>query len=329
MHERVRIRRPRPADDIDLWARQTAMPTDRQYPRTADMTSSGHSFGRVAVSSPASPSPSPASTAPGEIYHADGDRDNEVEMGTASTPPALLPNDDAALDAQDSADDEPDTIAMKGEGAKRQRLPVRAKIEFTATISEDAADPEKPGDFGITRFTKPTYTTRTVAPEKGVFRVKATLASDIKIKVRAKHGPDGQTDIESDSDPAITRANYSMIVFDFTPYHGSNKAPCTHFWARDLTLKHERFHAGEDEAFAKQGTEDVQKQLNHVKKIDEATLQTMLDNAPDFVLGVVNVNMGDAAETRAYDDGIKSYQARADAIKAKGDSGTYPPSPAQ
>lgn len=251
-------------------------------------------------------------------------------MGTASTPPALLPNDDSALDAQDSADDEPDTIAMKGAGSKSQRLPVRAKIEFTATISEETADPEKAGDFGITRFAKPTYKTRTIAREKGVFQVKATLASDIKIKVRAKHGPDGQTDIESDSDPAITKANYSMIVFDFTPYHGSNKPPCTHFWARDLTLKHERFHAGEDEAFAKQGTEDVQKQLNHVKKLDEETLQTMLDNTPDFVLGVVNVNMGDAGETRAYDDGIKSYQARADAIKAKGDSGTYPPpSPAQ
>jgi hypothetical protein len=324
MHDRMRIRRPRQADDSAFWARQTSMPPAEQHPRSADMAFSSHSFGRVAVSSP-----SPTSTSPGEIHHADGDRDNEVEIDTASTPPALLPDDDSALDAQDAADDEPDTIAMTGGTSKGPRLPVHATIDFKATISEEAADPEKPGDFGITNVALPTYATRTVTQAKGKFQVKATLAADIKIKVRATRGPDGQTDIESDSDPAITRANYSMIVFDFTPYHGSNKAPCTHFWARDLTLKHERFHASEDEAFAKQGTEDVQKQLNHVKKIDEATLQTVLDNAPNFVLGAVNVNMGNAGETRAYDDGAKSYQARADAIKAKGDSGTYPPSPAQ
>ena len=35
-----------------------------------------------------------------------------------------------------------------------------------------------------------------------------------------------------------------------------NQPPRSHFWAKDLTIKHERFHADENERFGREGALD-------------------------------------------------------------------------
>lgn len=310
---RIRIRRPRHEAPVASFAAPQAEREPYMLAGGPSAASTGHSFGRVAVTSHQGSG------------HLD---DSELEEAPKMPPPLTLP-DDTAMGPSGPEDEETETIPMGSGAAKPRRsggaVRIRATLDLTSSITEEAADPEKKSDFGITHFEKPSYTARSVRREHGAFVVKASLASDIHIKVRPTLGPDGQVDIEGDSDSDITSENYPRIVFDFTPYHGSDYAPCTHFWARDLTSRHERFHANEDARFGKEGTESVQSQLNGLKAKDQHDVDALLDRAPDYILGVVQSNMGDPAEKRAYHDGAPEFKKRADAIQKKGDGGGYPP----
>lgn len=315
--ERKRIRRPH-AEPLALAALQPQAST--AYMDGASAADPGHNFGHVAL------------TAPRVIRQADGARES-VELGAEErTPPTLLPTDglDVEIAGSGASGDETEAIPMDG-GSGRSAGPVRirAKLDLTTKITDEATDPEKKTDFGITHFTRPTYTARSVSRERGAFVVKAALASDITVKVRPTLGPNGQISIEGEDDADITSANYPAIVQDLTPFPGKPEAgsPCTHFWARDLTLEHEHFHASEDEHYGKQGADTAQGQLNGLRAKDTAAVDVLLDRVPDFILGNVGANMGPAAERRAYSHVSPDYQARADAIKKKGDRGKYPPPP--
>ena len=313
--DRKRIRRPH-AEPLSL----AALQAPAAYIDDASATDPGHNFGRVAV------------TAPHVIRQADGGRDSEELDAEEKTPPTLLPTDglDVEIAGSGASGDETDAIPMDdGRGRSAGPVRIRAKLDLTTKLTDEATDPEKKSDFGITHFNRPTYTTRSVSRERGAFVVKATLASDITVKVRPTLGPNGQVSIDGDDDADITSANYPAIVQDLTPFPGKPEAgsPCTHFWARDLTLEHEHFHASEDEHYGKQGAESAQGQLNGLRAKDTAAVDALLDRVPDFILGNVGANMGPAAERRAYSHVSPDYQARADAIKKKGDRGNYPPPP--
>jgi hypothetical protein len=322
MYERKRIRR-RHAEPLTLAAQQAA---PNAYMNEASAADPGHNFGRVAVTAPVIAH----SDAFGLIRQADGGRGNEEPDAEEKTPPTLLPTEGLDVEIAGASGDETDVLPMDdGKGRSAGPVRIRAKLNLTTKITDEATDPEKKSDFGITTFNRPTYTARSWSRERGAFVVKATLAADITVKVRPTLGPNGQISIEGDDDTDITSANYPAIVQDLAPIPGKPEAgsPCTHFWARDLTLEHEHFHAGEDEHYGKEGAESAQGQLNGLRAKDAAAVDALLDRVPDFILGNVGANMGPAAERRAYSHVSPDYQARADAIKKKGDRGKYPPPP--
>lgn len=317
--------------------------------------SSGHNFGRVAVTAPivreerhvlarevavSIPLPAPSNdlsqtrqraddtAAPTALLQADGPRGKDgQQIPGPTTQPAPLPPDSQDVDVPAPLDDETDTLPMGGGAASASRI--HGALSLTSKATEEATDPDKKEDFGLTTFSVLPLSHIKIARAKGAFSVKAVVEMTIKIQVRASKGPDGQTDIESDADPAINRDNYTAVAWDLAPYHNNPKgpSPCTHFWARDLTLKHERFHATEDEKFAREGTSQTQSWLNHQTAKDSDAVTSLLNQAPDMVNRYVMSNMAER-EQRAYANGAAEYQARADAIKAKGDSGKYlPPSP--
>jgi len=316
---RKRIRRPPSA--VESFAAPQADPFAAESGTSS--ISAGHSFGRVAVTSHA-------------LHQADGERVPEQQDAEAPPVPTLLPTDGLDIEQASPAGDESDPIAMdsgntgtaKPQASSRPRR-IRAKLDLTTKIVEEATDPEKKSDFGITHFSVPTYTSRAVALERGVFVVKAALAAEIRIKVRPSVGPDGQKNITGADDSAINSSNFPAIVQDFTPFrsHPEAGSPCTHFWARELTVKHEHVHAADDDKYSKQGTEIAQGQMSGLRAKDTAAVDALLDRVPDFIFGNVAGNMGPPSEKRAYTHISPLYQALADAIKAKGDSGKYPPPP--
>ena len=148
----------------------------------------------------------------------------------------------------------------------------------------------------------------------------------------------GRTNIASESDPAITQANYPAVVKDLTPPAAAvnqgglalmkHQPPRTRFWAEDLTIKHERFHCAEDQRFGGQGVRSAQNWLNTQTAANDNALFALLPRVIGKVGDVVKTGMAvPAAEQRAYDDGAPSYAARAQAIKRKGDARGYVPQP--
>jgi hypothetical protein len=56
---------------------------------------------------------------------------------------------------------------------------------------------------------------------------------------------------------------------------------------------------------------------------DVAGVQALVDQIPNRVVRTIVAGMGEPAEVRAYGAGAPAYRTRANAIKAKGDAGTY------
>src|SRR4030095_1235966 len=102
-----------------------------------------------------------------------------------------------------------------------------------------------------------------------------------------------------------------------------------HFYARDLTVRHEIFHCREDVRFCGQGVQAAQSWLNRQTANSE---RKRLGFLPGIITRIGNaVTAGRAVpadEQRAYDDGAPLYLARAQAIKRKGDAKGYAPRPA-
>jgi hypothetical protein len=208
-----------------------------------------------------------------------------------------------------------------------------SNLTYTNPV-KNVSPPQSPGQFGKT--TPIIVVNRSTAtPENGVFKVE--LVVDNKITYWVDSG--SRTDIASDSDPDITQTNYPTVVSDLTPSPTAvknattnlykNQPPRTKFWAEDLTLKHERFHAGEDVKFGKQGAIIGRDWLNTqtTSKIDD--IGPMLHTVAVKVAAKIDAEMAvPGSENRAYDDGAPDYTSRAQAVKTKGDANGYVAKPA-
>ena len=193
----------------------------------------------------------------------------------------------------------------------------------TSSISRGGATPS---GFGVTYWTKVTVTGITVTPGTGKFTVAATVNNKVEWQTRSGTGPDSQVDIAGETDSDITKTNYPKVVTDLTPDVSDLKGrpPREKFWAEDLTIRHEEFHAKEMEGHSLAGTTQAQTWLAGQTASSVADVNTLLGQIPGRVLTVVYAGMPETPrEERAYSDGAASYTARAQAIKKRGDENKY------
>jgi hypothetical protein len=226
---------------------------------------------------------------------------------------------------------------------------ITSHLNYTSSIKNEGPAPT---DFGLTVYNflaeNFRYTHHAGAPGtaagSGSPATPATPASfevtgDIRGAITYQVTNSGRTDIASESDPSINQTNYPRIVADLTPppapvVHAGrrfmkNQPFRDHFYARDLTVRHEIFHCREDVRFGGQGVQAAQSWLNSQTANSDRELLAML---PGIITRIGNaVTAGRAVpadEQRAYDDGAPLYLARAQAIKRKGDTNGYAPRPA-
>jgi hypothetical protein len=102
------------------------------------------------------------------------------------------------------------------------------------------------------------------------------------------------------------------------------KPPRRHYWARDLTVVHERFHCDERVSFGRTGTAQAESWLNAQTAGSVADVQALIARVPSRVVAssVAAAGTVDEKESRAYGAGAPAYQARADAIRTKGGLGS-------
>jgi hypothetical protein len=266
------------------------------------------------------------------VYN-DAARPDEPKPATASAAQSIA----AAVPVRSDGIPEPRPgEAVHFPGVLRPSTPVSSQsdmgisstFKYTSAITQTNDAPD-PGVFGSTR---PTYSLTHVAamPRAQYFAVIGDINDDVRFSVTSQ----GRTNIASDSDPNITQSNYPDVAKDLTPLRATvtrsgrtifkNEPPRDLFWAEDLTIKHESFHADEDVRFGQEGVTAAQDWLNtqRISKVHdiEGLLQPIIDKVRDTVEAAMAFP---GREERAYADGASAYRDRAQAIKRKGDAKGY------
>lgn len=350
---------PRPARDpmADVWMdaahRGLSAFSGMEPPATSaqgheDATASQAPVQRAAASQPAAGtqrrSAPPASGAEGGIQHNRTAFRATIRMSDAATassaPRDSMPGQEAAGTPDFSAMAAPAApVTQELEPGQTIRLPdivipsmaavemhdaIAGAITYNGSVAVGGA---APSGFGVTRPYTHALSGITVTAGTGTFAVAATLDNPITYQVRASTGPDGQVNIASDADPALTAANYAQVASDLTPDMGdlNGRPPRNQFWARDLTLTHERFHADEDVRYGGQGVTSAQAWLNAQTAANVGEVNTLLTRVPGRVANFVSAAMAyPGLEERAYGAGAPLYRSRATSIRTKGAAGKYP-----
>ena len=121
--------------------------------------------------------------------------------------------------------------------------------------------------------------------------------------------------------PHHCRSRSSQIVSDL-----KGRPPRTKFWAKDLTVRHEKYHVKDFVDIGKSSATGAETWLAGQNAAKKEDVPALLDKAWNDKIFKEWDKFTDPpkVEERAYDDGVASYKARAAAIKAKGDKGGYP-----
>lgn len=200
---------------------------------------------------------------------------------------------------------------------------IAGALAYNGSITQAGSPPEPFGETWGKRFS---LSGISVTRSAGNFAVQATVDNPITFQVNGG----SHTDIESENDPHITHCNYSKVASDLTPDMSDldGKPPRKEFWAQDLTIRHERFHAQERLKFGGQGVQEAQGWLSGSIAANIAAVRALVNRVPARVLKTVSRSMTyPAKEQRAYRDGAPLYLARATAVKKKGDAKGYDPPP--
>ena len=210
---------------------------------------------------------------------------------------------------------------------------VSAAFAYTPTTTHGGAVMAA-GDFGDTQGSLKHFSNVSITAGTGTFTVTADLKQTVVWDTRADKGPDNQVNIMSETDAALTSANYPQVVADLTPDMTDLKGrpPRSKFWSKDLTEVHEKKHVKDFVDIAKTGATGAETWLGTQNAAKKEDVPALLDTAWSDKIFKVWDKFTDppAVEERAYSDGAPLYKARADAIKAKGDKGAaggYPPPP--
>jgi hypothetical protein len=210
---------------------------------------------------------------------------------------------------------------------KPELLMVQACDAITGALAyapaiENTATPG-PSEFGICRFGDCKVTGITATLASGTYTVNGTIEHKITWGVHPT--TDNETDISGDTDPDITKTNYPNIVHDLTPNMSSSggRPPRDHFWAKDLTEIHEKFHADDVKG---QAPGAITTALNWLKTKTAASVgdvTALVNQIPDRVVQTLAAGMGEPGEVRAYGAGAGAYTARAEAIDKRGKNNEY------
>jgi hypothetical protein len=208
---------------------------------------------------------------------------------------------------------------------------ISSSLTAKSTVSFGGVHIE-PGAFG---YAQPAFSFENInwKAEGGKVNVKATFNTECKWIVGA---PGGQQSVSSATDDIVTANSWDKIVQDLTPKDGGRPAR-TSYWAKDITMKHEKFHVDEYIERAKVMLPIGQMLLNihdigvpwWLDRSDKARIDSevraQIEVIRQFLEMNVRVYYEAGGEDRAYGGGIGDYSALVESIKARATAEKWKP----
>jgi hypothetical protein len=199
---------------------------------------------------------------------------------------------------------------------------ISSTLTYSPSVTVSPDEPKKKDEFGFTWGNHVrTAPGGKIHPTPTTYEVTQTYENPITIKVYADKGPHDQVNVESDQDSDITKTNFPKVASDLTP-DGGGVPPRTRFWARDLTLIHEHYHATDGQKFCKDELASTSKSLNIKTAATMDDVKALLSPIVDQLIKARETGMV-GGEERAYKAGAAGYKDRADKIRATGKAGKY------
>ncbi len=157
----------------------------------------------------------------------------------------------------------------------------------------------------------------------GTVNVSARVFLDCKWDVQDR----GRTNIPSASDAAVTKESWPKVVTSLTP-NAKGNPPRADFWARDLTEKHEKFHATDDigratlylptgKAWLDTQTVSTPTGTSGKDAKVDGEVRALMSTLKGKVEADGWAYYGTGGEDRAYADGKSSYESRVTDVKAR------------
>jgi hypothetical protein len=193
---------------------------------------------------------------------------------------------------------------------------IGSTLTYRPAVSNSGPAPG-PREFGVTR-TAPSLSGLAVTQDAvaHAFNVTANVDNTVTWTVHSL----GRTDIPNENAPAITNDNYTAVADDLTPNMSSDngRPPRTHYWAQDLTERHEGFHANERaNTYGRPAFEFAKTWLEAQAAPDVGGATALANRIPAKMHESYAASYAPGKESRAYGDGARLYQARADAIRRR------------
>jgi hypothetical protein len=219
---------------------------------------------------------------------------------------------------------------VEEEGPGRVSISVTDAIEPALTYASAIAHGNPKlgaGEFGLTSWSanvlNPSATANTATK---TFAVTADVDCPVVWEVHSR----GKTNLPTATSPALHAGNWRTAVSDLTPdlSDDGGRPPRTMFWARDLTERHELYHARDFQRYGKPAFDLARTWLGKqtATTADEAVQLTR--KVANQMAGTMRATYLPRAENRAYGDGAPEYVSRAHDIQVNGDAELYPAAPA-
>jgi hypothetical protein len=140
-------------------------------------------------------------------YDKDSEQSPEEEEGRSITQPGEDSEEDVELPVITSS------YPLEGDADRK----IASTLTYSPSVAVSPDEPKTKGDFGYTWGNHIRTTGGKIHPTPTTYEVTTTYENPIVVKVYRDTGPHSQTNIESETDPDITKSNFPKVVSDLTP----------------------------------------------------------------------------------------------------------------
>jgi hypothetical protein len=222
-----------------------------------------------------------------------------------------------AADAAEAGEEPKEEVGPDGTAVVEEGDAIAPALAYSGAVGARATPPDA-SLFGVTT-TNVKMNGLSVGPgAAGQFKVIGGVDVTAKWSVHSR----GRTDVPYYAAPVVTADTYPKVASDLKPNMSSDggRPPRQRYWAKDLTERHERFHANErTDKYGKAAFEFAKAWLASQTASTEQEANDLANKVPDKMFESYNASFVPGKENRAYGDGAIAYQVRSDMAKTYGE----------
>ena len=222
-----------------------------------------------------------------------------------------------AADAAEAGEEPVEKLDPAGHAYVEESDAIAPALTYAGVVGARAAPPAA-NLFGVTSTDVKINGVHAVPGAAGTFKVTGAVDVSAKWSVHSR----GRVDVPYFAAPVVTAATYPKVASDLTPNMSSDggRPPRKKYWAKDLTERHEQFHANERTGkYGRAAFEFATAWLAAQTASNAQEAKDLADQVPDKMFESYNASFAPGKENRAYGDGAIAYKVRADMAKDYGE----------